>query len=232
MHCGAAAMGGRPRSCAIEPGAGRSVTRSDIGGSWYNLTMPEPRIPPLADDELSDAARAVLAPMLDDDRAWNVFRTMAQHPDLARRWMVFANHVLGKSTLPVRERELAILRVGWLCGSQYEWTQHVVMGVDAGLTDDEIHRIGVGPEAPGWSELDRLILTATDELHHDHRIGDATWASLGEHWSTQQLMDLVFAVGQYTLVSMALRTFEVPLDDFLTSGVGIEAWEQRGPTWT
>ncbi len=194
--------------------------------------MPAPRIPPLADDELSDAARAVLAPMLDDGRAWNVFRTMANHPDLARRWMVFANHVLGKSTLPVRERELAILRIGWLCGSQYEWAQHVEMGIDAGLTRDEIDRIGVGADAPGWSDLDRLILAAADELHHDHRIGDATWAGLGAHWDTEQLMDLVFAIGQYTLVSMALRTFEVPLDDFLVEGPGVASWSERGAGWT
>jgi alkylhydroperoxidase family enzyme len=190
--------------------------------------MPAPRIPPLADDELSDAARAVLAPMLDEDRAWNVFRTMAQHPDLARRWMVFANHILGKSTLPARERELAILRIGWLCGSQYEWAQHVVIGTDAGLTTDDIDRIGTGAGADGWSDLDRLILTAADELHHDHRIGDATWAALAEHWSAQQLMDLVFTVGQYTLVSMALRTFEVPLDDFLTGPEVLGAWDRRG----
>jgi 4-carboxymuconolactone decarboxylase len=176
--------------------------------------MDTPRIPPLADDELSDAARAVLAPMLESGRAWNVFRTMARHPDLARRWQVFANHVLAKSTLPPRERELAILRVGWLCGSEYEWAQHALMGAEAGLGADEIERIKAGPDA-GWGELDRLVLTATDELHHDKMIGDATWAGLATHWSTEQLMDLVFAVGQYTLVSMALRTFGVPLDDFL-----------------
>lgn len=177
--------------------------------------MSNPRIPPLADDELSDAARAVLAPMLDEDRAWNVFRTLAQHPDLARRWMVFANHVLGKSTLPARERELAILRVGWRCDAEYEWAQHVVIGTEAGLTADEIRRIAEGPDA-GWGELDRLVLVATDELHDDQRIGDTTWAQLSQHWNTQQLMDLVFTVGQYTLVSMALKTFGVPLDDFLT----------------
>jgi alkylhydroperoxidase family enzyme len=188
--------------------------------------MPAPRIPPLADDELSDAARAVLAPMLDDDRAWNVFRTMAHHPDLTRRWMVFANHILAKSTLPPRERELAILRIGWLCGSQYEWAQPVVIGTDAGLTATEIDRIGDGPDAE-WSDLDRLVLTAADELHHDRRIGDGTWVALAEHWSTQQLMDLVFTVGQYTLVSMALRTFEVPLDDFLTGPDVLGAWDRR-----
>ena len=59
------------------------------------------------------------------------------------------------------------------------------------------------------------MLQATDELHEDKIISDETWAALGEHFSDQQMMDLVFAVGQYTLVSMALRTLGVPLDDFL-----------------
>jgi len=188
--------------------------------------MPDPRIPPLRDDELSDAARAVLQPMLDEDRAWNVFRTMVQHPDLARRWMVFANHILGKSTIAARERELAILRIGWLCGSEYEWAQHVVIGIEAGLSTDEIDLIGKGPDADGWSELDRLILCATDELHTDHRIGDTTWAGLTERWDTQQCMDLVFTVGQYTLVSMALKTFGVPVDDFLVEAAALAAWDR------
>ena len=174
-----------------------------------------PRIPPLADDELSGAAADIMAPLLEAGRPWNVFRTMVNHPDLARRWMVFANHVLFKSTLPVREREMAILRVGWLCGSEYEFSQHRVIAMEAGMARDEVERIKAGPDADGWSTLERLVLQATDELHHDKMVSDATWAALSEHWSDQQLMDLVFAVGQYTLVSMALRTFGVPLDDFL-----------------
>lgn len=172
------------------------------------------RIPPLADDQLEGVAREIMQPMIDAGRPWNVFRTLVNHPDLARRWMVFANHVLFKSLIPARERELAILRIGWLCQSEYEWAQHKLIGLDSGLTPEEIEKIKRGP-AGDWVELDRLVLQATDELHHDMRIGDATWAALGEHWTDQQRMDLVFAVGQYTLVSMALRTFGVPLDDFL-----------------
>ena len=176
--------------------------------------VTEPRVPPLGDDELSASAQALLAPMIEAGRDYNIFRTMAQHPDLARRWMVFANHVLTKSTLPPRERELAILRIGWLCESEYEFAQHRLLGEAAGLTTEEIERLKLGPEA-GWSALDELILKATDELHHERCVADSTWAGLSEHWSTQQMMDLVFAVGQYTLVSMALRSFGVVLDDFL-----------------
>ncbi|MFV2038974.1 MAG: carboxymuconolactone decarboxylase family protein [Acidimicrobiales bacterium] len=176
--------------------------------------MDEPRIEPLADAELHGKALELMQPMLDADRGFNIFRTMAHHPDLARRWLVFGNHVLAKSTLPSRERELVILRVAWLCQAEYEWAHHKLIGIDSGLTAEQIERIKEGP-ATGWSELDRLALTATDELHHDKIISDVTWAGLCVHWSEQQLMDLVFAVGQYTLVSMALRSFGVPLDDFL-----------------
>ena len=177
--------------------------------------MSEPRIAPLADDQLEGNADYLMQPLLEAGTDWNIFRVLANHPHLARRWMVFANHVLYKSTIPARERELAILRVGWLCQAEYEWAQHKIMGRDAGLTDADIERIKAGPEAEGWPPLDRLVLLATDDLHHHQCIGDEAWGGLQERWSQQQLMDLVFTVGEYTLVAMALRTFEVPLDDFL-----------------
>jgi alkylhydroperoxidase family enzyme len=85
----------------------------------------------------------------------------------------------------------------------------VQIGLQSGLTQAEIDRIPKGADAPGWSDLDRAILRATDELHADAFIGDATWAALAQHYDTPQLMDLVFAVGQYNLVSMALNTFGV-----------------------
>ena len=92
-----------------------------------------------------------------------------------RRWLVFANHILGKSTLAVRERELIILRIGYLCQSEYEWGQHVVIAREAGMTDDEIRLAKTGPDTEGISELDRLLLQATDELHADAHVSDATW---------------------------------------------------------
>jgi alkylhydroperoxidase family enzyme len=64
-----------------------------------------------------------------------------------RRWLVFGNHVLLKSTVPARKRELVFLRIGWLCESEYEWAQHIRIGKQSGLTDDEVHRIKVGPTA-------------------------------------------------------------------------------------
>ena len=129
-----------------------------------------------------------------------------------KRWLVFANHVLGGSTLPVRERELAILRTGYVAGSGYEWAQHVNIARHCGITDAEIEAIVTGPDAPGWSAEDSTLLRATDQLLNDRFIDDATWAALSTRWDEQQRMDLVFAVGQYNLVSMALNTFGVQIE--------------------
>ena len=97
------------------------------------MRLNEPRIPALEPSEWSEAAQEIMAPMVAQDRVFNIFRTLSNHPDLMRRWLVFANHILGKSTLPVRERELVILRIGYLCQSGYEWGQHVRIAEEAGI---------------------------------------------------------------------------------------------------
>ncbi|HUY37688.1 MAG TPA: carboxymuconolactone decarboxylase family protein [Candidatus Binataceae bacterium] len=146
----------------------------------------------------------------------NIFRVLMNHPDLARRWMVFAAHVLGKSTLPARERELAILRIGWLNQAPYEWEQHVIIGKRSGISDAEIEQIQKGPKA-GWNRHEAAILQAADDLFENSVVSDQTWATLAEKYNTEQMMDVVFAIGQYNLVSWALNSFGVPLDDFLPS---------------
>jgi len=108
---------------------------------------------------------------------------------------------------------LLILRIGYLCGSAYEWGQHARIARRVGLGDDEIVRVTDGPGAAGWSSFDRALLRAADELHRDAYISDQTWAELGARYDTKQLMDVVFTVGEYNLVSMALKTFGVPLDE-------------------
>ena len=143
----------------------------------------------------------------------NIFATLANHPSLLRRWLVFATHVLAKNTLSPRDRELLILRVGVRCNSAYEFGQHHVIAQRSDIALDEIARVKVGPDDPSWSPFDAALLRAADELHDDSRISDATWAVLAERYSTEQLLDVVFTVGQYHLVSMALNTCGVELDD-------------------
>ena len=176
------------------------------------MRLSEPRIAPVdATENLDEEAQSVLG-TTSLGPAVNIFRTFVRHPKLLKRWLVFGNHILFKSTLPARERELVILRTGWLCRAEYEWGQHVIIGKAVGLTDEEIERITHGPDAPGWDPFDATLLRATDELHEDYIVSDETWKALGERYDTKQLMDLVFTIGQYTLVSMALNTFGVQLD--------------------
>lgn len=179
------------------------------------MTDQRARLEPTTEADWDDETRSTLLGMADhtNGRVLNVVATLARHPKLLRRWLPFGNHVLGGSTLPPRARELAILRTGYIARSRYEWAQHVGMARDVGCSDSEIERVIVGPEAPGWSTADRALLRATDELMADHFITDGTWEALAEHWTELQCIDLVFAVGQYSLVSMALNTFGVQIED-------------------
>jgi alkylhydroperoxidase family enzyme len=90
-----------------------------------------------------------------------------------------------------------------------------VLGTRAGLTDDEIVRVTEADIGEGWPQRERTLLLVTDQLVAEHRLGDALWTALSADWSLQQTMDIVFTVGQYVLVSTALNTFQVPLDEGL-----------------
>ena len=174
------------------------------------MRLSRPRVAPLTDDELSDEQRELLAQGRTGQM--NIFRTLVRYPELYKSWMRFGNHVLAKSSLAPRERELAILRIGHLCDSGYEFHQHTRIGKLAGLSDDEIARLAQGPDAEGWSDFDRTLLRAVDELHQDAHLSDATWQALSARYDTRQLLDLIFAVGQYTLVSMALNSLGVQIE--------------------
>jgi 4-carboxymuconolactone decarboxylase len=144
----------------------------------------------------------------------NIFRVLMQNPKLTRSWVRFAGHIMGRQSLPVRDRELLILRIGWLNQAPYEWEQHVRISKSAGLTDDEIDRVSKGPKA-GWDKHDAALLQAADDLRERSVVSDETWKQLSERYSIEQMMDAVFTIGQYNLVSWALNSFGVPLDDWL-----------------
>ena len=178
------------------------------------MRLSEPRLEPLEKSEWEGDARAELEKIENaGGRVLNIFKTLAHHPKLMKRWLVFGNHVLGKNTLSPRERELAILRIGWLCRAEYEWGQHVVISRAIGISDEDIVRVTKGPDDAGWDPFEATLMRAVDELHDDAMITDATWKALSERYGKEQLIDLVFTVGQYNLVSMALNTLGVQLDD-------------------
>ncbi len=176
------------------------------------MKLSRPRIDPLSDEQATDEQRELLATAARGRPPLNVQRTIAQYPELARARQAFTNHVMRETSLPARERELLILRTGWNCQSEYEFAQHSRFGRAVGLSDDKIRRVVEGPDAAGWDPFDAALLRAADELHEDAFISDATWAQLAERYSTKQLMDVVFAVGQYHIVSMALNSFGVQFE--------------------
>jgi alkylhydroperoxidase family enzyme len=178
--------------------------------------LMKPRIPPVAKESWTDDQREFLVPY-ENLGALNIGATIANHPELAKNWQAFSRYILRGNTLPARDREMLILRIGWLCRSEYEWAQHVRIGRrDAGLTDDDLAHIMKGPDATGVSAHDKLLLVAATELRNKAFISDETWSALAQTYDTRQMMDIVFTVGQYNLVSMAINSFGVQLEPGLT----------------
>jgi alkylhydroperoxidase family enzyme len=173
----------------------------------------DPRLPPLADSQLDPEAKELLERTRQEGRVLNIFRTLAHHPKLLKRWTVFGNHILYKTTLPARDREILILRTAWLRGAEYEWGQHVRIGKRSGLGEQEIELIAAGPTAAGLAACDRLLIKAADELVTDSCLADDTWNELAARYSPQQILDLCFTVGQYTMLAMALNSVGVRLDE-------------------
>lgn len=189
--------------------------------------MSEPRIPPrpVADwDEQVDEALAALRPPGSKRKpgekprerpSSNILGIFSWHPALAKAWFAFNNHLF-HSTLSARDRELATVRIAWLRHGEYEWAQHVRMARSAGLSEEEVEAINAGPDSPVWGPRDAVLLRAVDELAADHRIGDETWKQLTEELDRQQVMDLVFTVGAYDMLAVAMNTFGLQLDPSLT----------------
>ena len=106
-----------------------------------------------------------------------------------------------------------ILRTGWNCQSEYEWGQHKIIGLRAGLTEAEVDATCRPADAAGWNDDDALLIRAADELHEASVLSDATWDALAARYTKAQLIELIFNVGQYHLVSMALNSMRVQRDE-------------------
>jgi alkylhydroperoxidase family enzyme len=172
------------------------------------------RVPPLPADEWDDDVHHALSRMLPAERrnpadAGNLLATLVRHPRLTRAFLRFNNHLLFNSTLPPRLREIAVLRVAHRHSCEYEWRHHVDMAREVGLTDEDIDGIQRGTAT---EEMDRAVLNAVDELAEKSIVSDATWAVLSEHLDERQRMDLVFTIGCYGALAMAVNTFGVEPD--------------------
>ena len=169
----------------------------------FTPRLQTPRVAPLTKEKRTPAQQEMLASRPD----YNVYKTLAQHVDLYNRWSPLGRFVMTESSLPPREREMVMLRMGWLCQSEYEWAQHArIAKSQAGMTNEDIQRIAEGATAAGWSEFDRTLLRMVDELRYEAMISDATWQALRTKYSVQQVIEAMYTASQYQLVSMALNS--------------------------
>lgn len=189
------------------------------------MHLSAPRIAPVEEADWTEAQRTELAPLAQRGPVLNIFRTLARDVNALKAFLSWGSYILSRrNALPPREREIVILRIGWLCRSGYEWTQHKRIGLDAGLTEPEVERIKAGFSASGWSEADVALLQACDDLHARQFISTPVWEALSRSFSEKQRMDLVFTAGQYTQVSMILNSFGVQLDDGQTLDPDLKAF--------
>ncbi len=151
-----------------------------------------------------------------DLRGMHILGLFAHYPKLAKAYMGLNQHVAAGSSLPVRIRELLILRTSWLRKLDYEYTQHIVLARRAGITDEEIQQIQTGSSATDWSSEDSEILLVAEELRQHAAISNGTMQNLKNRYTTQQIMDMIFLVGCYDLLGVAIKSFGIPVEDALT----------------
>jgi alkylhydroperoxidase family enzyme len=204
------------------------ATACTTAPTTFTPRLTEPRLAVVDESNLTEAQRD----MLGSRGNLNIYKTLAHHVDLYNRWSRLGQFILNGSSISPRHREMAMLRMGWLCQSPYEWSQHArIAKASAGMTDAEIHAIAEGPAAPAWSDIDRAVLRMADELRYDAIISDATWADLRKTYSDIQVMELLFTSAQYQLVSMALNTLGIQIEpqavDFIPKDVALPATATR-----
>lgn len=176
------------------------------------------RIKRLPEDEWDEPVREILSPWRGSagggTHVPNNFATLARHPAMLRAWEPFAGAILLRGELPPRDRELAVIRTALHCRAAYVWGSHVRdHGPEIGLTGEDIERIVEGPTAAGWTDLESAVLQATDELHRDARIHDATWARLAAGYTEPQLIELPMLVGEYHLMAYTFNSLGVEAED-------------------
>jgi 4-carboxymuconolactone decarboxylase len=176
------------------------------------VRLPKARLTPIPREEWSEEVRTLLDPGKTGRPVINLYMTLARHPAMYRPRALQSAYIRSGGTLTPRVRELLILRIGWLSASEYEWAQHVRGGRAAGITDEEIRGIAIGPGWSGWDPFEAALLRATDEMYAQDMITDATWRTLAERYDVRQLIDVVITATGYRMVSVALNTLGVQLE--------------------
>jgi alkylhydroperoxidase family enzyme len=146
-----------------------------------------------------------------------LFRTLARHPALSERLRALGGHFLGsRARLPVRLRELVILRTCARCGAEYEWGVHAASFAAAAGLDEAALRMTAAGGASRGDSIDDCALAAADELHASASLSDATWERLRVHLDEEQCLELLALSGFYHLISFVVNGARVALEPWAT----------------
>lgn len=191
---------------------------TDIAAREAHVIGAGPRIHAVPNDEVDPEARQLVNDIRSAAGAGpatiipEYMRVVIKHPEIFRCQMDLGT-VLFEGRISARERELAVLRVGWLTQSPYEWGQHVEIAKRYGLSPDEIERIMAGSSAPGWSEHEAAVLRGVEELMADYALSDATWEVLAKSWDEAQLIEFPMMVGQYVATAFVQNSLRIPMQE-------------------
>lgn len=144
-----------------------------------------------------------------------VLLTFAHHPALANAFSQLNVHLLTNNSLPVKQRQIAIMRTAWICKSVYMWSSHLRTSARCGLPSELYDPIKHGAADPYFTDFERTIIRATEELVHHKRISDANSDALATEWNKQQLLDFMFTVGCYEMVAGVMNSAGVQRNDNL-----------------
>jgi 4-carboxymuconolactone decarboxylase len=177
------------------------------------MTDSAQRIPRITEAERTEEVRKMFAAMegvgvtnIDNNY---VLMTFAQHPALTQPFLAFNRYLLSTSLLPVRLRQIAILRTAWQRRARYMWSSHLRMSLRLGLTGEDFAAVQQGAAATHWSVAERVVIRAVDQLCEQSDLDDERWNDLAAHLDRRQMMDFLFTVGAYVLLAMTFNAMRV-----------------------
>lgn len=180
---------------------------------------PPARLPPVAPGDHTDETRIFLnrwtGGIFKNSAGNPVLGTFAHHPQLADLFSQFNIHLLSTNTLPVQQRQIAIMRTAWLTKAVYMWSSHLNTSMRCGLSDAMFEPIKNGPDDPWFSPFERQVMLATEEVVRNHTLSEATWNALMQEWNEQQMLDFLFTVGCYVTTAAVMRSAGVERQDDL-----------------
>jgi 4-carboxymuconolactone decarboxylase len=175
------------------------------------MTEHDGRIPVPDASELRDDVAQLLPLIAPPGR--EPARTMAilaRQPDLLSPFLAWAAALALQGVLSHRAHELLALRAASNCRSEFEWVEHVEYARAAALTDEEIERVAGPVDENDWTAPERALLQAVDELTSGFDVTDDTWSLLGRYYDAPALVEILFVIGQYTMLSMVANAAGLP----------------------